>query len=241
MDYQTLLNKKEAYEQKIPKLSRTTLDSYTKSFEIEYTHHSTAIEGNTLSLIETKVVIEDQLSIGGKHLREIYEVVNHHKAFSYVKQCISSNRPLEEIIVKDIHAILMESILLGGIYRSVDVRITGAKHRPPSPHAMYLQIKNFYDELPKKTELNAVELAAWTHAEFVKIHPFEDGNGRTSRLLMNFQLMNQGFLPIIIEKERRLEYFDALECYATEGDVEPFTNMVAQLEEDQLDMYLGLT
>lgn len=91
----------------------------------------------------------------------------------------------------------------------------------------------------KKT-VNAIELAAWTHAEFVRIHPFVDGNGRTSRLIMNYQLMAQGFLPITIKKESRLEYFDALEAYAVNGTIQPFADMIASLEEEQLDIYLGM-
>lgn len=240
MNYQQILQKKSLYEQKIHTLSQITAKSYAESFEIEYTHNSTAIEGNTLSLIETKVVLEEGLTIGGKRLREIYEVVNHNKAYQYVKKCTVENKPVDESIVKDIHAILMDNIIVGGIYRNVNVRITGAKHHPPTPNEMYRQVKNFYADLPHKTELNPIQLAAWTHAEFVKIHPFEDGNGRTSRLLMNYQLMANGFLPVSIEKESRLDYFNALESYAVEGKLEPFADMIGELEEMRLDQYLRL-
>lgn len=162
-----------------------TIVSYEKAFEVEYTHNSTAIEGNTLTLLETKVVLEDGIAIGGKSLREIYEVVNHKKAYQYVKDCIGKGLVLGEGIVKDIHALLMENIFTGGIYRREEVVISGASHTPPAGNEMYAQIKNFYAELSQKQDLNGIELAAWTHAEFVRIHPFLDGNGRTSRLLMN--------------------------------------------------------
>ena len=105
---------------------------------------------------------------------------------------------------------------------------------------MYIQIKAFYEDLRNKTELNPIELAAWTHAEFVRIHPFVDGNGRTSRLLMNYQLMSQGFLPISVDKEKRLDYYNALEEYAVNKNLEPFANFIAELEEEQLDEYLKL-
>ena len=104
---------------------------------------------------------------------------------------------------------------------------------------MYAQIKDFYAELAKKGDLNGIELAAWTHAEFVRIHPFLDGNGRTSRLLMNYQLLSRGFLPISIAKEDRLDYYNALDKYAAQGELKDFTNMVAMLEEKQLDKYLA--
>lgn len=241
MDYLQLCLLRDELLGKKNTIPKAAFDSFEKSFDIEYTHNSTAIEGNTLTLIETKAVLEDSLSVGGKSLREIYEVVNHSKAFAYIKKCIAEGRPLTENIAKDIHAILMENILTGGIYRNVAVRITGAAHKPPAPSEMYVQVKDFFATLPTKTaELDAIRLAAYTHAEFVKIHPFEDGNGRTSRLIMNYQLMANGFLPISIAKEKRLEYFNALEEYAVNGKLEPFADMIAVLESEKLNEYLTL-
>ncbi len=238
MNYQELLSKKRKYDKMKYLLSDYTVNSYSQAFDVEYTHHSTAIEGNTLTLLETKVVLEEGISVGGKQLRELYEVVNHNKAFQYVKKCINEQRPLNEDIIKDIHAILMENIMIGGVYRNVDVYISGAAHTPPSPNEMYRQIKGFYFDLEQKTFENVIELAAWTHAEFVRIHPFADGNGRTSRLIMNYQLMVNGFLPISIKKESRLEYFNALEEYAVHQDLHLFTDMIAVLEDEQLVRYL---
>ena len=238
MDYMKLLEKKEQLQILRLSIPQEALLSFEKSFDVEYAHNSTAIEGNTLTLIQTKAIIEDGLSIGGKPLREIYEVANHAKAFAYVQQCVAEGKPLDEKTVKDIHALLMDNILVGGIYRNVEVRISGAGHKPPAPSEMYRQVKDFFADLPCKAGLNAIELAAWTHAEFVKIHPFVDGNGRTSRMIMNYQLMSQGFLPVSIAKETRLEYFDALEAYAVNDDLVPFADMIAGLEEQRLDEYL---
>lgn len=240
MDYELLLRLKETAEEKRSELPPEVLSSFDNSFNIEYAHNSTAIEGNTLTLIQTKTIIEDGLSVGGKELREIYEVANHAKAFAYVQKCVADGKPLDENIVKDIHALLMENILVGGVYRNVEVRITGAGHKPPVPSEMYRQVKNFFADLPYKTELNAVELAAWTHAEFVRIHPYTDGNGRTSRMIMNYQLMANGFLPVSIAKENRLEYFEALEAYAVNGDLAPFAEMVAGLEQQRLEEYIAI-
>lgn len=239
MNLTEILKKKEQYEALRSSCSGMTLASYEQAFEVEYTHHSTAIEGNTLTLMETKVVLEDGIAIGGKSLREIYEVVNHKKAYRYVKECIGKGLALDENIVKDIHALLMENILTGGIYRREEVRISGASHTPPAGNEMYAQIKNFYAELEEKKNLNGVELAAWTHAEFVRIHPFADGNGRTSRLLMNYQLLKNGFLPVSVAKENRLDYYNALDKYAAQGVLDDFIELVAELEEKQLDQYLA--
>lgn len=238
MNLSEVLEKQKRYEAARDTFPEMTIASYEKAFEVEYTHNSTAIEGNTLTLMETKVVLEDGIAIGGKSLREIYEVVNHKKAYQYVKDCIRKGLTLDENIVKDVHALLMENILIGGIYRREEVVISGASHTPPAGNEMYAQIKDFYVELAKKGDLNGIELAAWTHAEFVRIHPFLDGNGRTSRLLMNYQLLSRGFLPISIAKEDRLDYYNALDKYAVQGELKDFTNMVAMLEEKQLDKYL---
>ena len=240
MDFERILLKKERYEQSKSKIDSITLSTYEKDFELRFTHNSTAIEGNTLTLMETKVLLEDGVSVGGKELREIYEVVNHKKAYDYVKKCIAQNKSLTEDIVKDLHMILTENIIAGGIYRNQEVRISGAGFTPPAGNEMYIQIKAFYEEVDNKAGLNPIELVAWTHAEFVRIHPFIDGNGRTSRLLMNYQLMLHDFLPVSVDKENRLDYYNALECYAVHKDLNPFADFIAELEEKQLDEYLKL-
>ncbi|HJC22594.1 MAG TPA: Fic family protein [Candidatus Eisenbergiella merdavium] len=241
MNDKQLIQKRDRYQADLKRIPEYTLQTFEQAFEIEYTHNSTAIEGNTLTLIETKVLLEDGISIGGKHLRELYEAVNHRNAYRYVKECIEKGAPLSEKLVKDIHAILMDHIFIGGIYRNMDVYISGAQHTPPSPAEMYRQIKNFYSDLSwKGNELNLIELAAWTHAEFVRIHPFPDGNGRTSRLIMNYQLLANGFPAVSIAKENRLEYFDTLEAYAVKGDLAPFAEMVAALVDRQMDRYLAM-
>jgi len=240
MDIKRIIDKKNIFQEGRTSIDAVTISSYEKDFELAFTHNSTAIEGNTLTLMETKVLLEDGFSIGGKELREIYEVINHKKAYRYVKKCIADVIPLNEKVVKDIHAILTENIIVGGIYRNQEVRISGASHVSPSGKDMFIQMKNFYVDLEYKTNLNPIELAAWTHAEFVRIHPFIDGNGRTSRLIMNYQLMINGFLPVSIAKESRLEYYNALEEYAVNGNLGPFAELVAKLEEEQLDTYIQL-
>ena len=240
VNYERLLEKRAKLVEIRNSNSEKLFDNFDKAFEVDYAHNSTAIEGNTLTLIETKVLLEDEISVGNKSLREIYEVINHNKAFAYVKKCISENKQLDENIVKDIHSILMENILVGGVYRNVEVRITGAKHKPPAPSEMYYQIKEFFSNINSKSDLNPIELAAWTHAEFVKIHPFIDGNGRTSRLIMNYQLLRNEFLPVSINTEDRLEYFNLLEEYAVNGNLAPFVDFIAKLEEQQLDEYLSI-
>jgi Fic family protein len=132
----------------------------------------------------------------------------------------------------------MENIQQGGIYRNVDVYISGAEHVPPSPLEMYCQIKNFYLTIDKNFN-SSIEKAAYVHAEFVKIHPFIDGNGRTSRLIMNYVLMQEDYLPISISKESKMEYYKTLDVYATQNDINPFADLIAELEEKRLDFYIS--
>lgn len=239
MDFERLFEKKNRLNANKGKISAITLSSFEKDFELNFTHNSTAIEGNTLTLMETKALLEDGVSIGGKELCEIYEVVNHKKAYSYVKKCIAEGKELDERIVKDIHAILTENIIVGGIYRSEEVRISGAGFTPPSGNEMLYRIKDFYKSL-SRNDLDDLTFASWVHAEFVRIHPFIDGNGRTSRLLLNYVLMSRGFLPVSVNKENRVDYYNALEAYGTKGELSPFADFISKLEEEQLDLYLKL-
>ena len=240
MRYENIIKKAELYQEHMKQVNSIAVAKWEANFEVEYTHESTAIEGNTLSLLETKVVLEEGLSVGGKHLREIFEVVNHKKAYEFVKGKIVEGQLLDESTVKDIHSILMENIFAGGFYRNVNVRITGAQHIPPEPNEAYRQIKNFFADLTWKYKDDPITLAAWTHAEFVRIHPFIDGNGRTSRLIMNYQLLAHKLVPISIPKLDRLEYFKRLEEYALSGNIEPFADYVADLEEKRLDEFLDM-
>lgn len=236
MNYEELIKKRDLYVNNKNKIDKIIIEKYEKAFDIDFTYNSTTIEGNTLTYIETKALLEDKISIGGKQLREIYEVLNHNNAFEYVKKCIEKQQELDENSIKDIHEILTENIMQGGIYRNTDVIITGASHTPPTPNEMYNQLRFFYEDLKKNMNImNAIELAAWTHAEFVRIHPFLDGNGRAARLIMNYQLMSNNFLPVSIKVEERLEYYNALDKYATTKDLEPFVNLIAKLEEKRLN------
>lgn len=240
MEYERLDELKAKAQEKRAELPPAVYEKYLRDFAVTYTHESTAIEGNTLSLRETALLLVDGVSVGGKALREIYEVTNHDKAFSRVLALIHDGRPLEENTVKDLHEILMQNIFQGGAYRAHNVRITGASHRPPDPYKMREELKFFFADLPEKRKLHPVDLAAWVHAEFVRIHPFADGNGRTARLIMNYELMAGGFLPISIRIENREEYYSALDLYATQGDIKPFAAMLARLEEERLLDFLAI-
>jgi Fic family protein len=216
-------------------LSQLDAMKYEANFDIEYTHHSTAIEGNTLSLRDTALLIEDDILPANKSTREMYEVRNHAEAIKYVRNQIQIGNELNQDIVKELHALLTKDIFTGGIYRDHNVYIRGARHVPPAPLKMFTQLKYFYADMQFKREsMHPIEYAAWTHGEFVKIHPFPDGNGRVSRLIMNYELLRFGYRFLNIKKEDRRRYFEALDEYHCEGDLSEFTKLVAELEIAEL-------
>jgi Fic family protein len=213
-------------------------------YRIEWTYNSNAIEGNTLTLLETKLVLEEGLTIGGKKLREHFEVINHSEAIDFVQDIVHRNIELTEYVIKSIHHLVLKNIddENAGRYRLINVLISGSKHTPP--HFTVLtekmeQLIGWYDE--NKDILHPVELAAQFHFRFVYIHPFTDGNGRTTRLLMNLILMKFGFPPAIVKAEStaRLKYYETLESESVGNNLDPFIQLIAGCVEDSLHTYIG--
>lgn len=218
-----------------------TVRSLHQQQVLEWTYHSNAIEGNTLTLKETKVVLEG-ITIGGKSMREHFEVINHKEAIDYVEAMVQNQNSLSEWQIKSIHQLVLKNIDSdnAGQYRQQNVVIAGAEHLPPNyfkvPEAMADLIRQYQTH----ANLHPVELAARLHVDFVGIHPFVDGNGRTSRLLMNFELMRHGYLPIIIPVEQRLSYYEALDTAHTDKNYDLFIDLVSQLEQSTLQRYLQI-
>lgn len=233
--------KKKILDSKRP-LPKETLKSLEENFKLEWTYNSNAIEGNTLTLKETKVVLEG-ITVGGKTMREHLEAINHKEAIEFLEELIKDNNELSEADIKNIHAIVLRGIdnENAGKYRTENVIISGASHIPPDaivvPELMEKLIYR-YDEWKEK--YHPIVVAALLHAEFVKIHPFIDGNGRTARLLMNFEAMKNGYPPIIIKKEERHKYYDALDTGALTGNYTDFVKMVTKQAEEMLNLYLKI-
>lgn len=207
-------------------------DKVAKAFDIEYTYESNKIEGNTLTLQETALVIEKGLTIGGKSLNEHLEAVNHQNAIEYIKDLAKQNELITERDLLQIHYLILQGInnQQAGTYRNLQVLISGAKHVPPQPFLVPKEMESlflWYND--NKDKLHPVELSAEMHERLVTIHPFIDGNGRTARLLMNLILLQNGF-PIAILKgdtDSRLKYYSALESAQVEHDKKPFIKLIA--------------
>lgn len=239
--FEELDEKKAILDSKRP-LPKETLKSLEENFKLEWTYNSNAIEGNTLTLKETKVVLEG-ITIGGKTMREHLEAINHKEAIEFLEELINDNSELSEMDIKNIHALVLKGIddENAGRYRTENVIISGASHIPPeSVIVAELMEKLIYRYDEWKERYHPIIVAALLHAEFVKIHPFIDGNGRTARLLMNFEAMKSGYPPIIIRTEQRHSYYDALDKGAMTGNYTDFVKMVTKQAEEMLDLYLKL-
>jgi Fic family protein len=208
---------------------------------VEWTYHSNSIEGNTLTLSETKVVLEDGITIGGKSVKEHLEALNHREAIFLLEDIVKKNELFSERVIKDLHAVILRGIdnQNAGVYRKTNVLISGAKHIPPDFLMVEEQMVNLIKWYQTEAQqLHPVERAAKLHSLFVKIHPFIDGNGRTARLLLNLELLKSGFVPIVIKKEQRLQYYQALDHSHVEGDFIDFIQMIVDLEQERLEFYL---
>lgn len=222
-------------------IPKETLRSLEDSINLEWTYNSNGIEGNTLTLRETQVVLEG-ITVGGKSIKEHLEAINHEKAILYLNNLVKEDNPITEWNIKGIHQLVLKDIdnENAGRYRRENVTIKGATHTPPD----YLKVPELMEKLVLNYEnwndFHPIIQAALLHGELVKIHPFVDGNGRTARLLMNLNLMNYGFNPVIIKKEDRLEYYEALDKAHTTGDYTDFVKLIVKLEIETLKKYLEL-
>ena len=208
---------------------------------VEWTYNSNAIEGNTLTLQETKIVLEG-ITVGGKSLAEHFEVINHREAILYVEDFISRREPLTEYIIRQLHYLVLKNIRDrdAGSYRDVNVFITGSRHIPPMNSLVPPMMRELIDWLnsTEAIKLHPVEKAARFHHNFVYIHPFVDGNGRTGRLLMNLLLMQDGYPAAVIRAEKRSDYYTALESAGILKDYTPIITLVAKAVEESVDLYL---
>ena len=206
---------------------------------IRWTYNSNAIEGNTLTLKETKVALEG-ITIGGKSLREHFEAVNHREAILYVEELVTEDKPLTEWQIKSLHQLILAKIDddNAGRYRTINVTISGAEHRPPDHLVVVDEMARFIKWYEGEAQgLHPVERAARIHADFVKIHPFADGNGRTARLLTNLELMKAGYPPAVLPVEKRLVYYEALDRAHTEGDYEAFFDLIGEVVVGSFEPY----
>ena len=210
-----------------------------EEFVVEYTYNSNAIEGNTLTLRETDLVLRG-LTIEQKPLKDHMEAVGHKEAFNFVSELVKENVPISESIIKQIHyLVLADKREDRGVYRRVPVRIMGAQHEPVQPYLIEPKMEQLLHDFVERKEHIVTKLARF-HSEFEGIHPFIDGNGRTGRLLVNLELMKKGYPPIDIKFADRVSYYNAFDEYYAKHNLSAMENMFAGYINARLDMYLDM-
>lgn len=245
--YQNRLSDIDILQKQIESLRPLSLEQVNQLkdyYRVGFTYTSNALEGNKLTESETKVVLEDGITIGGKTLNDHYEAVGHGEAFDHIYKLSTNNQILEADIL-ELHKLFYYRIDSkdAGIYRSKPVIITGTDYVPPPPHLVGYAMDEFIKNIPKLEKLHPVIYAARLHADLVTIHPFIEGNGRTARLLMNLALFQKGYPITIIPPVVRADYIEAIKA-ANKGNYTNFDNfilcMVWKSQRDYLRLFNAL-
>ena len=237
--HERVLDKKKRLDSHRP-ISLSLVKRLKEQLVINYTYNSNAIEGNTLTLNETRLVIQEGITIGGKSITEVLEAKNHPEAINFIEDLVSEKREISEDNILGLHKLIMSNIIDdAGCYRTTGVTIGGAVFNPPPSSEVKPRIDELLEWLRKNPEeYTPIELAAVFHHRFVSTHPFIEGNGRTARLLMNATLMKNGYPFIaIVSKNDRPKYLKTL-MEADLGNSAPFVNFIARCVEKSLDVYL---
>ena len=220
-------------------LTEGELERLNEEFTVEYTYNSNAIEGNTLTLRETDLVLRG-LTIDQKPLKDHMEAVGHKEAFDYVRELVKEKAPLTESIIKQVHyLVLADKKDDRGVYRRVPVRIMGAHHDPAQPYLIEPRMEQLLLDYAASEEHIVPKLARF-HIEFEGIHPFIDGNGRTGRLLVNLELMKAGYPPIDIKFTDRVAYYNAFDEYQVKHNLSAMESLFAGYVNARLDTYLKI-
>lgn len=248
-DIKELLNEIDVLKEQLSTLRPLPEEALKKiqdALDIEYTYESNRIEGNTLTLQETALVVNEGVTISGKSMREHLEAINHTEAINYIKDIAKQDIEISERTIKEIHALILHGIDRenAGRYRTVPVMISGSTHMPPQPYLIEKQMEDFMLRFKQMEaeKVHPVLIAAYLHDELVRIHPFIDDNGRTSRLLMNLYLLRHGYVIITLKgsNDAKVNYYKALEKSHTEQLPEDFQKLVIEAEIAALQKYLSI-
>lgn len=240
IDYLKEIEVKKAELDSRRPLTQGELERLNEEFLVEYTYNSNAIEGNTLTLRETDMVLRG-ITIDKKPLKDHLEAIGHKDAFNYMVKLVQEKANLTEDTIKQLHSlVLADKPEDRGIYRRVAVRIMGAKHATANPLSIQTKIKELIDEFNADKETNIIRKLALFHIKFEAIHPFIDGNGRTGRLLVNFELMKNGYPPIDIKYSDRKAYYDAFDAYHENHDLSAMENLFAEYVLERIEKYLKI-
>ncbi|HHW7579455.1 TPA: Fic family protein [Mannheimia haemolytica] len=224
-------------------LSESEVQRLREEFIIESSYNSNAIEGNTITLRETVLILKEGMTIAEKPIREHLDIIGFKDAFNYIYALVSNKEPLSERAIKDIHSlVLMSNAESRGIYRKILVRILGAENEPTPPYLIAEEMQSLIEKYQQKlAALHPIEAISWLHLAFESIHPFIDGNGRTGRLLINFELLKQGYLPVDIKFTNRAQYYQCFDDFhKNQQDISSLVELISQYEITELERYLAI-
>lgn len=232
--------KKEQLE-KLRPLTEGEVERLREEFMVEFTYNSNAMEGNTLTLKETAMVLEG-MTIDQKPMKDHLEAVGHRDAFMYVQDIATKEIDLTESVIKNIHSlVLMDKPQDKGVYRSIPVRIMGAYAEPVQPYLIEPKMTELLGRNKEREQtMHVIERIARFHLEFEGIHPFIDGNGRTGRLILNLDLLRNGYPPINVKFTERKRYYDAFDAFYRDGDADAMIHLIAEYVDAILDEYLNV-
>jgi Fic family protein len=233
------IGRKKAYLDSKRPLSKDAVIRLHEELRLMHTYHSNAIEGNTLTLQETKLVVKEGITIGGKSLAEHLEATGNANAFEKIEELARRQKKIDLTEVLEIHEIATQGLLEdSGRYRTQNVRIAGAKKSPPD----FSKVPKLMEEMLNivtRMHVHGVAIASYFHHRLVEIHPFSDGNGRVARLMMNLFLMRSGYPPVVLKKEDRKRYYDCLKK-ADHGNLGPFVNFIGRALDESLTLYISI-
>lgn len=223
-------------------LSGAELRRLREEFMVENTCDSNAIEGSTLTLRETALILREGLTIAEKPIREHLEAIGHKDAFEYVLSLADAGAPLTERVIREIHSlVLMNDAKNRGIYRSIPVTVVGAARTPPPPHAVPEFMAALIAEMgTAPSGCHTIEYVSEFHLRFEGVHPFVDGNGRAGRLIMNLELIKAGLLPVNIKFADRRKYYDCFADYDKTGGAGMLAGLIAGYEVYELRRYISI-
>ena len=226
-----LINKKKT-------MTKSQLQEICDEFDKLFIYESTSFDNDDFTYEDVCFLLEDHSrEFPDKKANRRQAIINNYHAINMVHKLVEKGTELSENIVKDLHQVLVDGIITGGVYRTRDLFILGAKHVPPTYLKIFKKMDAYFNEL-ENPELKGLEKAAFAHLQLLKIYPFMDANGRLARLLLNYQLELEGYLPVSITKSDRDEYFKTIDEYKINKQIEPFTEFLAKLEIERIKEFI---
>ena len=235
-----LQDKIERFRRRLRSLSDFEKWDWQEEFRLRFTHDSTGIEGSLLTVLDVKMILFDGIIPAGTKVADYEAVRGHDRAWTALREAAAAGLPLTEALIGDIHRLAAPLDTRGGSYRDRSVSIRGSQYVPPAAETISEAMKWWLSRIGDDAVLNPLEKAARIHGEFSKIQPFLSGNGPTARLMMNYPLVGAGYPPLSIQKAQQTEYFQALEAYELDDEIQPLRELLTECLEQRLAEFFSM-